>query len=351
MPAGQRLVFTGPHCAEIQPFDVPAPGPGQVLVRTTRTLVSAGTELKSYVGADHGDAPARYPRFSGYSHVGVVEAVGDGVAAVAPGERVATMGGHASHVLIDLNPHSVPPAAALPAPHWPRPPAWAQVLPEGVADAQATFAVLGGVALHGVRKAALRLDESCVVVGQGVVGQLVGQLARLNGARPVIAVDPDPDRLEHSRDSGLDCQIAATSDEAVPRVLELTGGQGADVCFDCTANTRAFPAQLRMAAFEGRLVIVGSLVGTVAISLYDEIQTKELTIIGAHQPKAPGYWHPAAPWTQAANRRAILGLLAAGRLRVDHLISHEAPAADAPRLYEQMAAGPAGWLGVVFRWG
>jgi 2-desacetyl-2-hydroxyethyl bacteriochlorophyllide A dehydrogenase len=347
---GRRLVFSGPGRAELQPFVVPTPGPRQVLVRTLRTLVSAGTEIKSYVGAKHGTGPGRYPRFPGYCHVGVVDAVGADVEEIAVDDRVATHGGHASHVLVDLSPQPVPPSATLPTEQWPRPTEWLQVLTGAVTDDQATFAVLGSVALHGVRKATLRLDESCVVVGQGLVGQLVGQLARLNGGRPVIGIDLDAARLEQSRTSGIDHQILGTSDEAVGRVLELTRGHGADVCLECTASARAFPAQLRMAAFGGRLVIVGSLVGVVEISLYEEIQLKELTIIGTHQPKAPAFWHPSAPWTQAANRRAVLDLVASGRLRVDHLISHTVPAAEAPALYEQMAAGPRGWLGVIFRW-
>jgi len=344
---GRRLVFTGQRRVELQPFDVPTPGPHQVLVRTTRTLVSAGTEVKAFLGIQRGGGS--YPRFSGYAKVGVVVAVGDGVTAVRSGDRVATLKGHASHVLVDLSPIPVPPEGALPTKQWPGAPDWLQVIPVGVSDEQATFAVLGSVALHGVRKAAIHLGETCVVVGQGVVGQLVGQLAGLNGARPVIGVDLDIERLEQSRQSGLDFQVAATED-TVAQVWALTDGRGANVAFDCTATTRAFPSLLQMAAFAGRIVVVGSLVGTVEISLYDELQLKELTIIGVHQPKAPGYWHPAVPWTQAVNRRNILDLLAVGRLRVEHLISHSVPATAAPVLYQQMAASPHGWLGVIFTW-
>ncbi len=347
---GKRLVFTAPRRAELQPFAVPEPGPHQVLVRTTRTLVSAGTELKAYLGAEWGGRNVSYPRGTGYSHAGVVEAVGPAVNGIRPGDRVVTLKPHASHVLVDLSPVPVPPSAALPAAQWPRAPDWHQPIPSGVSDEQATFAVLGSVAMHGVRKAGLRLDESCAVAGQGVVGQLVGQLAKLNGARPVIAIDPDATRLDASRRSGLDAQIEAPCAEAVGAVMALTEGRGVDVGFDCTVTTQAFPGLLRMAAFEGRIVVVGSLLGTIEISLYEELQLKELTILGVHQPKAPGWWHPAAPWTQAANRKAVLDLIASGRLRVDHLVSHRVPIEQAPTLFEQMAQGPRGWLGVIFEW-
>src|SRR5437764_1288784 len=84
----------------------------EALVRTTRTLVSAGTELKAYLGRDHG-VGQRYPRMTGYSHVGVVEEVGEGVAGVRRGDRVATIKGHASHVLVTLGMADAP--AGLPA--------------------------------------------------------------------------------------------------------------------------------------------------------------------------------------------------------------------------------------------
>jgi threonine dehydrogenase-like Zn-dependent dehydrogenase len=359
---GQRIVFVAPHQARLESFDVPRPGPGQALVRTTRTLVSAGTELKAYLGLDRG-VGQRYPRTTGYSHVGVVEEVGEGVTGVRRGDRVATIKGHASHVLVTLGMGETPAEQVRQSGQ----PAlsgltglgrqtdareWLQVLPAGISDEQAAFAVLGSVAMHGVRKASFRLDENCLLAGQGVVGQLAGQLARLNGARPVIAMDLAEERLEKSRQSGIDVQVLVGPDPAAAeqQVMGITGGRGVDVAIDCTAATRAFPGLLRMAAMEGRIVILGSLVGTVEISLYEEIQLKELTIVGAHQPKAPAVYHPTNPWTQAANRQTILELVAAGRLLVDHLISHVAPAGEASQLYELMGSGPRGWLATIFRW-
>jgi 2-desacetyl-2-hydroxyethyl bacteriochlorophyllide A dehydrogenase len=347
---GQRLVFTGPRAARLEPFEVPAPGRNQVVVRTTRTLVSAGTELKAYLGLERGATTRPYPIHPGYSHVGVIEAIGSGVTGVRPGDRVATQRGHASHVVVTLEAPAPPASAALAGGESARGPDWLAVLPGDLTDEQATFAVLGSVALHGLRKAGLRLDESCVVTGQGVVGQLVMQLARRSGARPVVAVDMDGGRLAVSQATGASAIVDVSREDVVARVQALTGGRGADVAFDCTATTGAFPHLLKLAAMEGRIVIVGSLVGTATISLYEELQLKELTVMGAYQPLAPRLAHPAMPWTQAANRQTILELIAAGQLAVDQLISHTVPARAAPELFAQMGEGPAGWLGVVFEW-
>lgn len=347
---GKRIVFEGPRRVALESFEVPQPGPRQVLVRATRTLVSAGTELKAYVGEDVVRRSPPYPVYPGYSHVGVVEQIGAAVGEVSVGDRVASQKTHASHVLIDLDPPPVVGVEPEPRPGRRRGADWIQVVPDGVTDEQATFAVLGSVAMHGVRKAGLRLDDSCAVAGQGVVGQLVAQMARLNGAHPVIALDLARERLELSRASGTAAQLDPTAADTEGAVRALTAGRGVDVTFDCTSTSAGFPGLLRLAAVEGRIVIVGSHVGEARFSLFTEVQLKELTIVGAFQPLAPVLPHPALPWTQGANRKAVLDGIGAGRLRVDHLISHRAPSTEADALYRLMADDQRSWLGVVFEW-
>jgi 2-desacetyl-2-hydroxyethyl bacteriochlorophyllide A dehydrogenase len=335
------VVFTGPRQVELETYEVPDPGPQQVLVRTMRTLVSAGTEVKALVNMR---GEATYPTRPGYSSVGIVEAAGSAVAEVQPGDRVVTMGRHASHTLVDLDPTRFAAAAGQRAPQY------LQKIPDGVTDEQAVFAILGSVALHGLRKVSFQLGESCVVMGQGVVGQLLGQFARAAGAAPVIGIDLVATRLEQSRQSGLHAVIDASQEDAVEAVLRLTGGKGADVLFEATTRAEHFPTLLRAAALNGRIVIVGSLAGTATISLYDEIQYKELTIVGAWQPRAPVVPHHTFPWSQQRNRQTFLELVRTGAVRVDHLITRRGHAEDAPRLYGEIAAGPGDWLGVVFVW-
>ena len=90
-----NIVFTAPNVAEVIDKPVPAPGPGQVLIRTVRTCISSGTERANLIGDPmvgtnvKDGAPAIFPRQAGYSASGVVEAVGEGVASVKPGDRVA----------------------------------------------------------------------------------------------------------------------------------------------------------------------------------------------------------------------------------------------------------------------
>src|ERR1035437_1784303 len=98
---GTRVVFPEPGQVDVESFDVPHIGPSQILIRTEVSLISAGTELTVLLGA-HGIE--RYPAYPVYSNVGIIEEVGTEVEGHRPGERVLTMGRHASHCLIDLAP-------------------------------------------------------------------------------------------------------------------------------------------------------------------------------------------------------------------------------------------------------
>jgi 2-desacetyl-2-hydroxyethyl bacteriochlorophyllide A dehydrogenase len=348
MPTKAREVaFTGPREVALQEVELPEPGPYQVLVRTRRTLVSAGTEVKLLLGIPELGRTPRYPVRPGYSNVGIVEQVGSAASTVTdvqPGDRVVTMGRHASHALINLDPNQFQSVAGQHGP------AYIEKVPDGVSDEQAAFTILGSVALHGMRKVTFQLGESCLVLGQGVVGQMLGQLARAAGAAPVIGVDLVKARLEAARQGGIHEVVDASGGDAEEVVQRITGGRGADVCFEATTSARNFPGLMRMAALNGRIVVVGSLAGTAEISLFDEIQRKELTIIGAWQPRAPMVGHHTSPWTQRRNRQTFLELLKAGTVRVDHLITRRGKPEDAPRLYGEIAEGPGEWLAVILEW-
>ena len=334
--SGYRLVFTGPGVAAIEEFPVPEPGPHQALVRTERTLFSAGTELTSMLGqlSTH----AGFPRYPGYSNVGVVQATGSGAKQPKEGQRVLTMGRHTSHFLLDL------------APDRPRGPDYWEAVPDTISSEEATFAVLGSVSLHAVRKAALQLGESVAIFGQGVVGQLITQLAHWSGCRPIIALDLVDGRLEKARESGAHCTANPNQRDAVEAIMEFTGGLGADALFEASRSSQTIPVMMRAAAQSARLLIVGSLPDKVEIDPFTDLQLKELSIIGCFQPASPIFGHAYYPWTQKRNRRLFLDMLEAGQVRVQHLITHRLPSHSGPQAYNMIRKGRPGWLGVILEW-
>jgi threonine dehydrogenase-like Zn-dependent dehydrogenase len=334
---GVRLIFRSDFVVEEERFPVPDPGPRQVLVRISRSQVSAGSEMNFY-RLNPVDGPLQRTPL-GYMTVGRVERIGDGVTEFVPGDRVLTCGYHGSHWLVDLTDDGPDQANGN----------YLERLPDGVSDDEAGFVVLGDVALHGVRRAALQIDESVVVFGCGIVGQLTIQLARIAGAHPLVAVDLFDSRLELARLSGATDVVNAANTDAVAAIKETTGGRGGESVFHCAPVAGVLQTAMEAAAERGKVILTASAPGIAQIGLQVELLRHELTILGVYEigiDQPHGYW----PWTRARNRRACLRLLASGQLRLDHLISHVVPPTEAEAIFRMMARGGDGWMGIVFAW-
>ncbi|MDB6092748.1 MAG: Threonine dehydrogenase [Verrucomicrobia bacterium] len=335
MSSAQRLMFSSsPPKVELESCEISTPQAGQVLVRNACTQVSAGSEANFLrFGPQSYGLPAGTSRANiGYMTVGHIIAVGSGVEGFAVGDHVTTGAPHGTHALVDVSP-----TAAI------------ERVPGGVSDEAAGFASLGDVALHGVRRAGLQIDQSVAVFGLGIVGQLVLQLARCSGAYPLIAIDLLDERLELARISGATHMINASREDVVQRVREITHGAGAEVVFHCAQAAAILQSTMECAADRGTVVLTGSPPGNATIRLKEELLRKELVITGTYesgltQPHV--YWR----WTRRRNRLACLRLMASGDLQLKHLITHVVPAERAPATYDMMLNESKGWLGIVFKW-
>jgi 2-desacetyl-2-hydroxyethyl bacteriochlorophyllide A dehydrogenase len=344
---GNRIVFPAAGDAAVEEFDIPEPGEYEILVATQYSLISAGTEMTTMVRQVR---PQAFPAYPGYSNVGIVERAGRAVIdEFPPGTPVASTSNHSSHIVLDLNPGRIGPPEMV-APRGSRGPDYAQRLDVGVDQRRATFAVLGSVALHGIRRGEIQVGNAAVVFGQGVVGQLIAQLAKLSGCKPVIAVDLVESRLEKSKIAGADYTVNAAAENAVERIMEITGGAGAEILFDATRSAETIPIMMKAAAHFAKLMVVGSLPGTVETDFFTEFQLKELNLMGVFQPATPTEGHAYNPFTQRRNRRDILDFLESGAIKVDHLITHDSKWSEAPEIYSMIREGPGGWMGIVFDW-
>ncbi len=335
MPHCQRLMFScRPPLVEVESHDLAGPEPHQLLVQQACTQVSAGSEANflrhgptSY-GLPDGQTRANI----GYMAAGRIIAVGNAVRGFRVGQRVITTSPHASFSRIDVAPGSA-----------------IDVIPDGVEDEVAGFAILGDVALHGVRRAALQIDQSVAVFGLGIVGQLVLQLAALSGAYPRIAVDLLDERLALAKQSGATHVINAASEDVVARVREITSGAGAEAVFHCAQAAAILQTTMECAADRGTVILTGSPPGTATIRLKEELLRKELRITGTYESGLTlphVYW----PWSRERNRRTCLRLMESGQLQLTHLISHRLTPDEAPAMYQRILSSASGWLGVVVRW-
>lgn len=334
METGKVVVFPHEHAAVLEDFPVPTPGPGQILVKSAYSCISAGTERKRYMNvyADSGVPQRPFPVRPGYANVGTVVEVGAGVTAYQPGERVLTMANHASHYLRTVGTDAI------------------DRLPPNVPSDGTALAVLAQVALAGVRRAPPEIGQATLVAGQGVVGQLVVQFLKASGCSPVIATDVADFRLEKSRESGTDLTVNAARDDVYAAVMAATDGNGVERVYDATPVPDAIPTSLRVAATRGIIVMLGGPMGKAELNLYADFFRRDLTLMGVYQPLTPTEATPHTPWTQQRHRQLYLKMLQDGALNVAHLITHIVPPTEATATYAMLAAGGEDSLGILFDW-
>ncbi len=333
---GQRLVAFRPYTMEMESFDLPdAPPPGYLRAETTCTLISTGTELANYCGitADRramGDDWRSNPYRPGYSYVGVVRAVGEGVEGIAVGDRVCGHGPHASAAV--LEPRDV------------------AVVPEGVTDVQVAFVTLLIITMNAVRLATIALGERVAAVGLGLIGNLALQQARVCGGMPVVGTDLLAARRAYGERVGLIALDPAAPDFAA-RVGALAEDGRFDVVFEATGIPAGLKPALQLAARHARVVSLGSTRGVVeGFDLYGDLHVPGITLIGAHINTHPVEPNVANRWTRQANRAIALRLLAERRVDVDALVSHHEPAAHAADLFALLAERRSEAMGCILDW-
>lgn len=327
----RRLVNTDFRKIELEEFDLPPVPNDGVLVKNEYTAVSVGTEIYNYIkGCEPGGKPS-FPRSTGYCNAGVVLETGNGVRGIVPGDRVAGQGNHGSHSILSGLINKVP---------------------ANVSSRSAVFMVMGATSLHGHRVARPELGEAVVVTGMGIVGQLAATFAKLSGAVPVIGVDLDDFRLQKARERGVDVCI---NPENEPDVTEAVHrhcvADGADLVIEATGAPSVYPMALTLARLGGRLLALGSPRGSVEVSFFSEVHLREVTILGAHQPKTPDESDLYYPWSKRRDRDLVLRLMSEGKLPIEDLITHEVNPSDCQSVYDMLADDPRDVLGVVFKWG
>ena len=340
--------------------DVPVPQvrAGHVLIKTHRSLVSLGTEkmLVDFGKANFIDKARQQPEKVlqvldkvktdglqptleavfrklgeplplGYCNAGEVIAVGKGVSNFQIGDRVVSNGHHAEVVCIPKN--------------------LVAKIPEGVSYDEASFTVIGAIALQGIRLIAPTFGETVVVTGLGLIGLIAGQLLKANGCR-VIGLDFDARKVELARTWGIDAIQVGGGQDPVQVVQQKSDGVGADAVL-ITASTKSndvIAQAAQMSRKRGRIVLVGVIGLDIKRSDFYE---KELSfqVSCSYGPgryddtyEAKGQDYPLAfvRWTEQRNFEAILHALAAGQLDVKSLITEEVKLEDYGQIYGNMGS-------------
>ena len=351
--------------------EVPMPGisKGQLLISTSHTLVSAGTErmLVEFGKAGWIDKARQQPDkvrmvldkiktdglmptveavFNkldqplplGYCNVGRVEKVGAGETAFEVGDRVISNGKHAEVVSVPFN--------------------LCAKVPDAVSDEEAAFTVLGAIALQGVRLVQPTLGETVVVTGLGLIGLMTVQLLRAHGCR-VLGLDFDPAKLTLAKQFGAEVVDLAAGQDPVVVATTYSRARGVDAVIVTAATKSSEPMHQAalMCRKRGRIVLVG--VAGLELSRDDFFQ-KELTFQvsasygpGRYDPnyEEKGHDYPVGfvRWTEQRNFEAVLDMMADSRMDVKPLISHRFQIGEAEKAYE-LVGGAGASLGILLEY-
>jgi 2-desacetyl-2-hydroxyethyl bacteriochlorophyllide A dehydrogenase len=326
---GSRVVFPERGVVTLEEFNVPEVGPAQVLVRTSYSLVSSGTERIVLHGrfdpGTHWEGYARYPFYPGYSSVGEIVAAGDDVRDLAVSDLVAARVGHASHHVTDaLGCASIPPDVDL---------------------QQATWFALAKVALMGARVAEYGLGARVLTIGAGPIGQMTVRWVNAAGARHNVVVDPVATRRALAKKGGATAAVADIADRDA--ILAACGGAQPECVIDATGNADVFAAALPIVATRGRVVVLGNTGSPSAQRLTDDVITRVLHIVGAHDVLSM----LDQPWDgDRALHDLFFHLVRTGRFDLDGLITDAVPPTKAAAAYRAADERPEETVGVIFDW-
>lgn len=368
-----RQLVQSVRSGELTIVEAPDPliGATEVLVRTTHSVVSAGTERavrklasasllqKAKARPDLVRQVIRKAREDGiratttavrarleddmplgYSGAGVVVEVGEAVAGIRPGMRVATGGAGHGDLQVVAGLLSVP-------------------VPDGVSSEQASFATVASIALHGLRLADVGVGGSICVVGLGLIGQITARLAIASGLR-VYGVD----LREWTADRAINAGAAASveqGDETTRAILDWSRGRGVDAVLLTAATPSSAPVQLAPERLRDRGTVV--VVGDVGLDLQrTPFYEKELSLRVARS-YGPGRYdrsyeewsvdYPVGqvPFTEGRNLESVLGLMEAGSLDVNDLVTHSFAFDQAKEAYAVLGDREAEYLGIQLEYG
>ena len=322
----QALYFTAPSSVEIREEPLPEPGPGQLLVRTLVSAISAGTELLIY----RGQAPLGmtvddtisslkgtigFPMRYGYAAVGEVTATGPGVTGNWQGRRVFVFHPHESIFLADIEE--------------------VHLLPLGMEPEEAIFFPNVETAVTLVADGNPSIGEQVAVFGQGIVGLLVTSLLVLQPLSSLVTLDAHPLRRSTSLSAGAHSSLDPNASGAIEEVIALLQGtrayRGADLAYEVSGNPDALDQAIAVTGYSGR-VVIGSWYGRkpATLRLGGSFHRSRIHLISSQvssiEPERRGRWNK--------ERLQQLAWHMVKELKPSRFITHRFPLSEAAKAYE-----------------
>lgn len=283
------MMLTGPRRMEMARIQRPSPRPGQALVRVKHNGV-CGSDLHFFEHGRIGDRfVVQYPYLLGHECAGIVEEVGEGVTALQPGDRVALEPGvPCGHCAFcrrgryNLCPSVIffaaPPVPGTLCDFVTHPADLCFKLPEGVGTLEGALVEPLAVGFHAAGLGLAMPGKTAVVLGSGCIGICSMLALKAFGVGVVYVTDPIAKRLAKARELGATETVDITQTDPVKRVLDATGGRGADIVVETSGNSRAAFSTADYVAMGGKIVMVGLSPDPVFEFNFGAIMFKEASI-------------------------------------------------------------------------
>lgn len=341
----KKIYITNPYQVEIRDVEIPTPGPGEILVKTDLSGISIGTEMMLYRGTYPNFQLKKWPQWQdypvcpGYELAGTVVAIGESVSAgesekkqvdsLGPtsqvltassdefnvGDRVICMGEHGEYAVVPV--------------------ALAAKIPDQMSYEESTLAILATTTMHAIRRAEIEYGDTVAIIGVGIVGYLAVQHAKLAGARRVVVVDVNNDRLAVASKCGADYTINPSETDPVQALLAFNG-IGADVAIEASGAAGTEQLALELIRDRGKVVILGWHTENLNYS-FGDFYFKEAKLIATRAigPEA-GIPYAYVRWASDQSLRWAVDLISQGKITGKHFTPLKLPYTDIKKAYEMI---------------
>lgn len=303
---------------------MPEPGPGEVRVKAACSLISRGSELGAAYKQEHAVNTG-----GGYSMAGTVDALGDGIDHLEIGDRVVALAPHAQFVVQSAHLGN------------PRHQTWVMPMSSDLSFESAPYYPLTAGAVTWVEIEKIRTQDTVVILGQGLVGNLILQVIKANGVGTVVAVDVLENRCKLAAEFGADTVINAHEEDPVRTVKRLTNGLGADIVIYAVGGPggpAAFEQGLDMLAIDGLIHVIG---------LYED-QPLSLPSRKIQRRKLLGGYYRTNAGSQQSRR--AMELLISGAIQTERMTTHRFPWNQAANAFSLLNEQPGETVGVILDW-
>jgi threonine dehydrogenase-like Zn-dependent dehydrogenase len=321
---------------EDAPLESESLRPGQIYVETEVSALSTGTDLGNYLGdSTYVPGAPPYPRRVGYSNVGVIRRVGEGVKNLKPGMRVFSTKHHLSAFVAQHDELIVP-------------------IPDGVPSEEASLTYLTHLGLASLRQARYEAGENVAVVGLGVIGLCTIWLARAMGAK-VVGISNSSLRSESAMQLGAHAAFLADDAGLHEKLKTVFGDVGTDIVV-LTANPwNAYRLSMEIVRHSGRVSILGFPGRAQAAPDFNPMDArwiygKQLTLLGAGFAPKVDCPPDDIRFNTRRNLEYILDLMTFHRPRIGSVISHRFPFGRMKEAYELAKGHSKDLVAAVFDW-